>query len=121
MPPDLRWRWQAYLEREGDPEELAEQHLSQFVFAPNKADQDQKQSLLQWWTEVFRDRDITKLEDQLYPGDETPSARNFLGIDVLSTRAQVSRHNVGWTFLSVVRQMTDRNVHPTTPDPSQNL
>ena len=32
---------------------------------------------------------------------------------LLSTRSQVSFDHVGWTFLSVVRPMTDRNVQPT--------
>jgi hypothetical protein len=36
----------------------------------------------------------------------------------VSTRPRVSSQQVGWTFLSVVRQMTDRNVHPTPLVPS---
>ncbi len=75
MLADLRREWQAHLEQEGDPEELAEQHLSQIAFPPNKAGQDQKEALLRWWTEVFRDRDIQKLEDRFYLSDETPVER----------------------------------------------
>ncbi len=75
MPPSLRRRWQSYVERKGDPEELAEQELSHIAFAPSKAGQDQKQAMLQWWTEVFRDRDIRKLEDRLNPGNQTPVKR----------------------------------------------
>jgi formylglycine-generating enzyme required for sulfatase activity len=72
MPDDVRRNWTKFLEREGDPIKLAEQHLSQYVFSPGKQGQDWRNWELQWWTNVFRDRDLEAIARRLYGSDETP-------------------------------------------------
>ena len=72
MPPDLKDTWQKYLEQDGDPAERAEQYLAYWIVSPGKADQKRQASELQWWTGVFRNRDLAAIERLCFPPDETP-------------------------------------------------
>jgi formylglycine-generating enzyme required for sulfatase activity len=72
MPADLRRQWKAYLEQEGDPAELAEEHVSRGSYSPGKAGQQARQDDIEWWTTLFEEHDLDALSQWLYPSDETP-------------------------------------------------
>ena len=69
---ELRQRWKEYLEKEGDPEERARQHISDWSFTPGKRGEQEREYWLNWYTEVFRDKDLDRIESQRFPKDETP-------------------------------------------------
>jgi len=69
----LRQRWKAYLERDGDPEERARQHIAEWSFTPGKRGDQERKHWLEWYTELFRDKDLQRLEDSRFPHDETPA------------------------------------------------
>jgi len=75
MPADLRRTWKKYLEREGDPAELAEQHLSQISYPPGKAGQQARKQAIDRWTRFFQDRDLEAILQLYYPANETPVVR----------------------------------------------
>ncbi|MCO6455390.1 MAG: SUMF1/EgtB/PvdO family nonheme iron enzyme [Pirellulaceae bacterium] len=72
MDEDLRFRWKAYLERDGDPEELARQHIASWSFTPGRRGKQEREYWLQWYTQLFRDKDVERFEQSQYPKDETP-------------------------------------------------
>jgi formylglycine-generating enzyme required for sulfatase activity len=75
MPEDLRRQWKEYLEQEGDPAELAEARVSLSSYSPGKAGQQARQEDVDWWTKLFRDRDVDAVSRWLYPSNETPRER----------------------------------------------
>jgi formylglycine-generating enzyme required for sulfatase activity len=70
---ELRARWKEYVKEEGDPEERARQHIADWNFAPGKRGEEDRQRELEWWTNVFRDKDLKGIEERLYRHDETPA------------------------------------------------
>ena len=68
---ELRQRWKKYLEEEGDPEERARQHISDWSFTPGKRGDQDRDYWINWFTEVFRDKDLDRIESQQFPKNET--------------------------------------------------
>ena len=75
MGEELRDRWRVYLAQDGDPEERAKQHIADWSFTPGKRGQQEQEDWLEWFTEIFRDKDLQRLENQLFPQNETPATR----------------------------------------------
>ena len=73
VPDDLRQRWQDFLDQDGEPSRRAESLVSElYTFTPGKRGQDERQNEIDWWTRVFRERDLDSVIQRQYPGDETP-------------------------------------------------
>ncbi|MCY2979578.1 MAG: SUMF1/EgtB/PvdO family nonheme iron enzyme, partial [Planctomycetota bacterium] len=75
MGEELRDRWRVYLAQDGDPEERAKQHIADWSFTPGKRGQQEREYWLQWHTELFRDKDLQRLETSQFPHNETPAMR----------------------------------------------
>jgi len=73
MPEDLRRRWKQYLERKGDPTERAAAHIASWTFSPGKQGQEWRKDELEWWTEVFRKKDLEAVVRRYYKLNETPA------------------------------------------------
>ena len=73
MGEELRERWRAYLEQEGDPEQRARQHIADWTFTPGKRGEQEREYALGWFTELFQDKDLQRLEDSQFPRNETPA------------------------------------------------
>ena len=72
MGEALRKQWKAYLEQEGDPEERARQHVARWSFTPGKRGEKERQISIAWYAQIFRDKDLDRLEQQQFAHDETP-------------------------------------------------
>jgi formylglycine-generating enzyme required for sulfatase activity len=72
MPEDLKRSWKVYLDQGGDPEQRAEQHLARWTYAPTKQGQRQRDRDKQFWTGVFRNRDVELLARCFFISDATP-------------------------------------------------
>ena len=79
MPEDLKKQWKEYLEQEGDPEERAAAHIASWTFSPGKQGQEWRNGELEWWTDVFRDKDLEAVVRRQYTSDETPAGTNSAG------------------------------------------
>ena len=73
MGEELRDRWRAYIEEDGDPEERAKQHIANMSFTPGKRGQQEQEYWLEWFTEILRDKDLQRLETSQFPKNETPA------------------------------------------------
>lgn len=73
MGEELRDRWRAVIEADGDPEERAKKHIANMSFTPGKRGQQEQEYWLEWFNEIFRDKDLQRLENQLFPQNETPA------------------------------------------------
>jgi len=72
MPEDLRQRWKEYVERDGDPEERAAAHITNWSFSPGKQGQEWRDWEFRWWTDVFRDKDMDAVVRRYFRSNETP-------------------------------------------------
>ncbi len=72
MGEELRQRWKVYIEQDGDPEERARRHIVDWSFTPGKRGEQEREYWLNWYTEVFRDKDLERIENRQFPKDETP-------------------------------------------------
>lgn len=73
MDEELRAQWKAYLEQDGEPAERARQQIANWSFTPGKRGEKDRREWLEWWTEVFRDRDLKRLQERYSRHDESPA------------------------------------------------
>lgn len=73
MSEDVRSDWKQYLNQDGDPAERAAAHVASWSFPPSKQGQEWRSWEVQWWTDVFRKKDLDAVVRRWYPSDQTPA------------------------------------------------
>jgi formylglycine-generating enzyme required for sulfatase activity len=71
LPNTARLAIEQLVHQEGDPVELATRYLSHFRFPPGRAGAQARQQALEWWTEVFRKRDVQAAIRHMSPENES--------------------------------------------------
>jgi hypothetical protein len=72
--PENEWHWwREFLQRDGDPEELAERLISDWCYTPDELGLEEKEADKKWWAEAFRQQDPGRIVQRYYRRNETPA------------------------------------------------